>query len=139
MKKVSDVMTREKIHLVSPNQTIADAAALMAKADVGSLPVGDNDRLIGMITDRDIVLRAVAKGLGSDTPVRTVMTEQIKYCYDDQGVSEVAQNMADLGVRRLPVVNREKRLIGFVALSNITSFGDRASKDTLLQGVATPH
>ena len=139
MKKVSDVMTGEKIYLVSPNQTIADAAALMAKADVGSLPVGDNDRLIGMITDRDIVVRAVARGLGSDTPVRVVMTEQIKYCYDDQGVSEVAQNMADLGVRRLPVVNREKRLIGFVALSNITSFGDRGSKDTLLQGVATPH
>jgi len=139
MKKVSDVMTREKIHLASPNQTIADAAALMAQADVGSLPVGDNDRLIGMITDRDIVVRAVAQGLGSDTPVRAVMTEQIKYCYDDQDVSEVAQNMADLGVRRLPVVNREKRLIGFVALSNITSFGDRASKDTLLQGVATPH
>jgi len=139
MQKVSDVMTREKVHLASPDQTIGDAAALMVKADIGSLPVGDSDRLVGMITDRDIVVRAVAQGLGTDTPVRAVMTEHIKYCYDDQDVSEVAQNMADLGVRRLPVVNRDKRLVGFVALSNITSSVDRGSKDTFLAGVATPH
>jgi CBS domain-containing protein len=137
--KISEVMTRDKIHVASPDQTIADAAALMVEADIGSLPVGDNDRLVGMLTDRDIVARAVAQGLGTDTPVRAVMTEQIKYCYDDQDISDVAQNMADLKVRRLPVVDRNKRLVGFVALSNITSSGDRGSKDTLLQGVATPH
>ena len=139
MKRISDVMTRDKVLVVSPDQTIAAAAELMAEADVGSLPVGDNDRLIGMVTDRDIVLRAVARGLGADTPVRAVMTEAIKYCYDDQDVAEVAQNMADLGVRRLPVVNREKRLVGIVALSNMTHFGDKGSTSTLLEGVATPH
>ena len=139
MKKISDVMTRDKVLVVSPDQTIAAAAELMAEADVGSLPVGDNDRLIGMVTDRDIVLRAVARGMGADTPVRAVMTEAIRYCYDDQDVAEVAQNMADLGVRRLPVVNRDKRLVGIVALSNITHFGDRNSKNTLLEGVAKPH
>jgi CBS domain-containing protein len=138
MKKVSDVMTRE-IHLATPDQSIASAAAEMAKADVGSLPVSDADRLVGMITDRDIAVRAVAKGLGAETPVRNVMTGSIKYCYEDQDVDEVARNMADLGVRRLPVVNRDKRLVGFVALSNIVQAGDGRSKDTLLRGVATPH
>ena len=139
MKKISDVMTRERVVLVGPDQTIAEAASLMADADIGSLPVGEADRLVGMVTDRDIVLRAVAQGLGADTQVRRVMTDEIRYCYDDQDVSEVAQNMADLGVRRLPVVNRDKRLVGIVALSNIVQCGEKGSTNTLLDGVATPH
>lgn len=137
MKKVNEVMTRD-IHIAAPDQTLAEAAAEMAKADIGCLPVGQKDKLIGMITDRDIVVRAVAKGLGGETPVRDVMTENIKYCYDDQDVGEVARNMAELGVRRLPVVNRDKRLVGFVALSNIAQCDDKTT-DTLLRGVATPH
>ena len=138
MKKVSDVMTRD-IHLATPEQTIASAAAEMAKADIGCLPVGDKDKLVGMITDRDIVVRAVAQGLGSETPVSRVMTDTIKYCYEDQEVGEVARNMAELGVRRLPVVNREKRLVGFIALSNIAQGGDDKTRDAFLRGVATPH
>ena len=139
MKKISDVMTRERVVLVGPDQTIAEAASLMADADIGSLPVGEADRLVGMVTDRDIVLRAVAQGLGADTQVRRVMTDEIRYCYDDQDVREVAKNMADLGVRRLPVVNRDKRLVGIVALSNIVQCGEKGSTNTLLDGVATPH
>jgi len=138
MKKVSDVMTRD-IHIAAPDQTIADAAAEMARADIGCLPVGDRDRLVGMITDRDIVVRAVAKGLDAKTHVSEVMTDSIKYCYADQSVDEVARNMAELGVRRLPVVNREKRLVGFIALSNIAQGGDDGARDTFLAGVATPH
>ena len=138
MKKISDVMTRE-IHLATPDQSIGAAAAEMARADIGSLPVSDSDRLVGMITDRDIAVRAVAKGLGAETPVRSVMTTSVKYCYDDQDVEEVARNMADLGVRRLPVVNRDKRLVGVVALSNIVHGGDDRTKDALLRGVASPH
>ena len=137
MKKVNEVMTRD-IHIAAPDQTLAEAAAEMAKADIGCLPVGQKDKLVGMITDRDIVVRAVAKGLGAETAVREVMTDNIKYCYDDQDVREVAKNMADLGVRRLPVVNRDKRLVGFVALSNIAQCDDKTT-DTLLRGVATPH
>ncbi|HSJ39698.1 MAG TPA: CBS domain-containing protein, partial [Xanthobacteraceae bacterium] len=79
MKKVSDVMTRD-VHLARPDQTIREAAVEMAKADIGSLPVGENDRLIGMITDRDIVLRAVAKGRDAKTTVRDVMSDRIQYC-----------------------------------------------------------
>jgi CBS domain-containing protein len=138
MKKVSDVMTRD-IHLATPEQTIASAAAEMAKADIGCLPVGDKDKLVGMITDRDIVVRAVAQGLGAETPVSRVMTDSIKYCYDDQEVGEVARNMAELGVRRLPVVDRDKRLVGFIALSNIAQGGDDKTRDAFLRGVATPH
>ena len=138
MKKVSDVMTRD-IHLATPEQTIGSAAAEMAKADIGCLPVGDKDKLVGMITDRDIVVRAVAQGLGAETPVSRVMTDTIKYCYEDQEVGEVARNMAELGVRRLPVVNREKRLVGFIALSNIAQGGDDRTRDAFLRGVATPH
>ena len=138
MKKVSEVMTREVL-VAAPDQTIGDAAAAMADADVGSLPVADNDRLIGMITDRDIVVRAVARGRDAKTPVREVMTDHIRYCYEDQDVQEVAANMADLCIRRLPVVNREKRLVGYIALSNIAQGGDGRSQETLLRGVATPH
>lgn len=138
MKKVRDVMTRD-MHVAAPDQTIAAAAKEMAEADIGCLPVGDNDRLIGMVTDRDMVVRAIAQGKDSQTPIREVMTESIKYCFDDEDVEDVARNMAELGVRRLPVVNRDKRLVGFVALSNIAQGGNSSSKETLLRGVATPH
>jgi CBS domain-containing protein len=137
VKKVNEVMTRD-IHIAAPDQTLAEAAAEMAKADIGCLPVGQKDKLVGMLTDRDIVIRAIAKGLGAETPVRDVMTGNIKYCYDDEDVREVARNMAELGVRRLPVVNRDKRLVGFIALSNIAQCDDKTT-DTLLRGVATPH
>jgi CBS domain-containing protein len=138
MKKINEVMTPD-VRLANPNQTIRDAATVMAEADVGSLPVGENDRLIGMITDRDIVLRAVAQGRDTQTLVRDVMTDKIQYCFEDDNVDRVAKNMADLGVRRLPVLNRDKRLVGIVALSNVAQAGDGKSTKTLLKGVAEPH
>jgi len=138
MEKVSDVMTRD-VRVVSPDQTIREAATQMADADVGSLPVGENDRLVGMITDRDIVLRAVAEGRDPGTTVRSVMTERVQYCFDDEDIDQVARNMADLGVRRLPVVNRDKRLVGILALSNIARCGHTRTTNAFLDGVATPH
>jgi len=138
MKKISDVMTGD-VRVASPDDSIRKAAELMAQSDIGSLPVGENDRLIGMITDRDIVVRAVAKGRGDATLVREVMTEQIRYCFEDENVLDVAKNMSDLGVRRLPVLDRQKRLVGIVALSNIASGGTEQARDALLEGVATPH
>ena len=138
MKTINDVMTKG-VQTVHPEQTIGDAASRMAAADIGSLPVAENDRLIGMITDRDIVLRAVALNLDPRTPVRDVMSEQVKYCFDDADVASVAENMADLGVRRLPVVDQDKRLVGMVALSNLAYSGDGASVHRMLQGVAAPH
>ena len=138
MKQISTVMTAD-VQLARPDQTIRDAAKIMAQADVGSLPVGDGDRLVGMITDRDIAVRAVAAGKGVDTLVRDVMTAQLRYCFEDEDVLDVARNMSELGVRRLPVLNRQKRLVGIVALSNIASGGTEKARDTLLEGVATPH
>jgi len=138
MNKISEVMTRE-IQVARPDQTIREAAMMMAREDIGSLPVGENDKLVGMITDRDIAVRAVAEGRSPETSVREVMTERIKYCYDDEDVKQVAQNMAELQVRRLPVVNRDKLLVGIVALSNVAQCGDKKATTEMLRGVATPH
>ncbi|HET7671810.1 MAG TPA: CBS domain-containing protein, partial [Burkholderiales bacterium] len=113
--RVSEAMTRE-VRVASPGQSIRDVAKMMDEINAGAMPVGENDRLVGMITDRDIAIRAVALGKGPDTPVRDVMsTEQVLYCYEDEEIDHVAKNMAENQVRRLPVVNREKRLVGIVA------------------------
>ncbi|HLI17065.1 MAG TPA: CBS domain-containing protein [Rhodanobacteraceae bacterium] len=138
MKSISDVMT-DDVYLVTPEQTIAEAALLMRDKDVGSVAVHEDDKLVGMLTDRDLAVRAVAEGLDPGTAVREVMSRGVKYCFDDQDVDEVAANMADLEVRRLPVVNREKRLVGFVALSNVAFAGEPASAQVLLNSVASPH
>lgn len=133
--KAGEVMTQE-CFVVGLEQTIAQAAVLMRDKDVGSIPVGSNDKLVGMLTDRDIVVRATAQNKGPETPVRDIMSDKIKYCFDDEDVEQVARNMADLQVRRLPVVNREKRLVGFISLSNIAGSGQGS---TVLRGVAQPH
>jgi CBS domain-containing protein len=116
--RVSEAMTRD-VKICTPGQTIREVARTMAEIEAGSMPVGENDRLIGMITDRDIAIRAVAQGKGPDTPVREVMSEHIHYCYDDEDLDHVAQNMGDIRVRRLPVVNREKRLVGILSLGDV--------------------
>ena len=102
--KVSNVMTKN-IRLVSPDQTLRDAARLMSEEDVGALPVADSDRLVGMVTDRDIAIRGVGEGMAADAKVRQVMTEQVKYCFEDEDLAHVSQNMASLQMRRLPVMN----------------------------------
>ena len=112
--KVSDAMTRD-VRVANPNQTIQDAAKMMSDVDSGVLPVGENDRLVGMITDRDIAVRAVAQGKGPQTLVREVMTDHVHYCFDDEDTDEVTRKMADRQVRRLPVVNRDKRLVGILS------------------------
>jgi CBS domain-containing protein len=116
--KVSEAMTRD-VRVVDPNETVQQAARLMANLDAGVLPVGENDRLIGMITDRDIAIRGVAAGKGPDTPLCDVMTHEVEYCFDDQDVTEVTRNMGDIRVRRLPVLNREKRLVGILSLGDV--------------------
>src|SRR5438477_12860278 len=116
--RVSEAMTRE-VRVATPAQSIRDVAKIMAEIDAGAMPVGENDRLVGMITDRDIAVRCVALGKGPDTPVREIMSVDVCYCFEDQELDEVAANMADIKVRRLPVVNREKRLVGVVSLGDV--------------------
>jgi CBS domain-containing protein len=111
-------MTRD-VYIASPDETIQQAAMAMAGIDAGALPVADNDRLIGMITDRDIAIRGVAEGKSPMTKVRDVMTTDVKYCFDDQNLEEVTLNMGVIQVRRLPVVDRDKRLVGILSLGDV--------------------
>jgi len=135
--RVSDAMTRE-VRVASPGQSIREVAKIMAEIDAGAMPVGDNDRLVGMITDRDIAIRAVAEGKGPDTPVREVMsTETVLYCYEDEELDHVAKNMSEQQVRRLPVVNRDKRLVGIVSLGNLAQTEGRAANKAV-KGVTKP-
>jgi CBS domain-containing protein len=120
--KVNKVMTHD-VRLLRPDQTISEAAILMAEIDSGALPVGDNDRLVGMITDRDIVIRGLAQGKSPDTKVADIMTKEVLYCFDTDEVDEAARNMGKAKVRRLPVLNKDKRMVGIVSL------GDLARKD----------
>ena len=119
--RVSEAMSKD-VRLATPGQAIRDVAKIMAEIDAGAMPVGENDRLVGMITDRDIAIRAVAAGKSPDTPVREVMsTEKVLYCYDDEDLDHVAKNMSEQRIRRLPVVNREKRLVGIVSLGDVAT------------------
>jgi len=135
--RVSEAMTRD-VRVASPQQSIRDVAQIMSDIDAGALPVGDNDRLVGMITDRDIAVRAVAAGKGPETLVKEIMSGEVLYCFDDEELESVAENMADVRVRRLPVVNRDKRLVGILSLGDIAlSQGDRAA-GMAMEGVSKP-
>lgn len=116
--RIADIMTRN-VHLVRPDETLQYAASLMAEWDVGFLPVADASGLVGTITDRDIVLRAVAPGFdGQETKVGDVMTTNITYCYDNEEAGGVLANMQSLHLRRLAVLDRQNRLAGVVSLSD---------------------
>jgi CBS domain-containing protein len=135
---IRETMT-SAVHLARPDQPISEAARTMASIDAGALPVGENDRLIGIITDRDSAVRAIGQGKGPQTPVREIMSADVCYCFDDQEIEEVAANMADVKVRRLPVVNRDKRLVGIVSLGDIALADDpREAATAALCGVSEP-
>ncbi|BCJ89392.1 inosine-5-monophosphate dehydrogenase [Terrihabitans soli] len=116
--KISEVMTRE-VRVAGPDMTLAEAARLMEELDAGVLPVSNSERLIGMVTDRDIAIRGIGQGLGPKAKVSEVMTEDVKYCYDDDSCDDIARNMGELQLRRLPVVSRDKRLVGIVSLGDL--------------------
>lgn len=126
---VQDVMS-DTVNWIGPETTLCDAARKMREEDVGCLPVGENDRLIGMITDRDIVVRGVAENKSAkDTPVRDAMSKKMLYLFEDQSLDEAAENMAKNDVRRLPVLNRDKRMVGIISLSDLAQ-----AKATTLAG-----
>jgi len=136
--QVKEVMSTD-VHITRADHSICEAARMMAAIDAGALPVSDEDRLVGMITDRDIAVRAVAAHKSPDTPVREVMSAEVMYCFDDDDLDAVAQNMADIKVRRLPVVNRDKRLVGIVSLADIALVETpRPSRATPCQGFPNP-
>jgi len=135
--KVSDVMTRD-VKTVRPDQTAQDAASFMLSANAGSIPVTDGDRLIGMITDRDIAVRGIAKGYGPDTPVRDLMTDDLVSVRDDEDIEDVATKMSDAQVRRLPVIDQDQRLCGIVSLGDLSRETDDECASEALEGVSEP-
>jgi CBS domain-containing protein len=135
--KISEVMTRN-VETIRPDQTAQDAARFMLKADAGSIPVADGDRLIGMITDRDIAVRGIARGYGPDTPVRELMTDDIVCARADDDIDDVASKMSEAQVRRLPVLDDQERLCGIVSLGDLSrEAGDESATDAL-EGVSQP-
>ena len=129
--QIREIMTRE-VDIADPNMTINAVAKQMRDDNIGALPVGENDRLIGMVTDRDIVMRAVAEKRSSrNTAVREVMSKGICYCFEDDDLEGAAQIMAKHQVRRLPVLNRDKRLVGVIALADLGCSDDEAAQGAL--------
>ena len=133
--KVAEAMSRD-VRVANPNQSIYEAACIMAQMDAGVVPVAENDRLVGMITDRDIAVRAVAAGKGPNTLVREVMTPDLKYCFEDEDLSHVAKNMAEQRVRRLPVMSRDKRLVGILSVGDIALTREKKAATEALRGVS---
>jgi CBS domain-containing protein len=137
--QVRDIMTRDPV-LVSPDDTIRNAAQRMMDIDCGALLVEEHDRLVGLLTDRDIVARVVAAGKSPDKcKVRDAMSPAVKFIYEDETEEDVARNMSTLQVRRLPVLNRDKRLVGIVAMADLATRYDGPAAGRAIRQVSQPH
>lgn len=136
--KVAECMSRD-VQIVRPDQPIQEAAQFMLRVDAGSIPVCDGDHVVGMVTDRDIAVRAVAAGRGPETPVREAMTDAVEYCFDDEEIDIVARKMSDSQVRRFPVLSRaDRRLVGIISLGDLSRSGDDENASIALDGVTDP-
>ena len=135
--KVSEVMTRD-VQTIRPDEPVQQAASFMLSSDSGSIPVTDGDRLLGMITDRDIAVRGIAKGYGPDTPVRDLMSGDVVCVREDEDVEDAATKMSQAQVRRLPVIDQEQRLCGIVSLGDLSREGDTETASEALEGVSKP-
>ncbi|HJV85736.1 MAG TPA: CBS domain-containing protein [Noviherbaspirillum sp.] len=138
MQRISDVMTRD-VSSIAPRESVRRAAEMMDQLNVGALPVCDDKRLIGMITDRDITIRATSAGLVPDqVAVADVMTDQVQWCFEDQTVDEVMHKMGDAQIRRMPVVDHDSReLIGIVSLGDLAT-RHSAEVDHTLEEISSP-
>lgn len=138
MQTIAEVMTRD-VRSVSPQETVRRAAEMMDELNVGSLPVCDGQKLVGIVTDRDITVRATAAGRAPDeAKVQEVMTDQIRWCFDDQSVDEVMQQMGDTQIRRVPVIDHNtKQLVGIVSLGDLAT-KHSAQVDRTLENISSP-
>ena len=129
--RAGEFMTRDVV-TVRPDATVREAACLMDDLNVGALPVCDGRRLVGIITDRDITVRATADGMRPDaTPVRMVMTGDVCWCSEDDSIEEIEREMARRQIRRLPVVDGHKRLVGMLTLGDLAADRARGTEETL--------
>ena len=135
--KVSEVMTTE-VETVSADQTAREAASFMLRADAGSIPVCEGDRVIGIITDRDIAVRGVAEGRGPDTPVSELMSDGVICAREDDEIDMVARRMSDEQIRRLPVLDADDRLCGIVSLGDLARETTTPAAEQALEGVSAP-
>jgi CBS domain-containing protein len=134
---VREVMTPDVV-IASPDDTLQHAAEMMVDIDAGVLPVAEKDRLVGMLTDRDITVRAVAAGkTPAECKVREIMSPEIKYIYEDESLEDAARNMSELQIRRLPVLSRDKRLVGIVSLGDL-ALKKKGPAGDALKGVSRP-
>jgi CBS domain-containing protein len=130
--RLKDILTRDP-HVIRPDAMICEAARMTKRSDIGMLPVCDGESLVGTITDRDLTIRATAEGCDPlSTRVKDVMTPSVFWCYDDQEVEEAAQLMEEKQIRRLPIVNRKKRLVGIISLGDLAL---RAQNEQLVEEV----
>lgn len=136
--RISDIMSRD-VKVADPTTTLRDAAEEMARIDTGALPVCDGRQLLGMVTDRDIVVRGLAKGLGPDSSVTQVMTQGVEYCFEDDDLTEVADKMATSQIRRVPVVDADKNLVGIVSLGDLAREARPAQSGDVLEEVSQPN
>lgn len=137
MQTISEIMTRD-VTVISPDDSIQRAAQMMKDWNVGALPVCDGQRLVGMISDRDITIRATAAGQAPDQiKVADAMTAEVLWCFEDQTVGEVLQQMGDAQIRRIPVINRDKQLVGMVSLGDIAT-RHAADTDDTLEDISMP-
>ena len=137
--KLKEVMT-PGVEVIAPEATLQQAAAKMRRLNIGPLPVCDGDQLVGMLTDRDITVRAVAEGCDpTSTTVREAMTPDIAYCFDDQAIGDAIRTMERYQIRRLPILDRDKRLVGMVSLGDLAvSSGDQQQVGETLKQVSEP-
>ncbi|WP_294121903.1 CBS domain-containing protein [Sphingomonas sp.] len=135
--KISEVMTTE-VETISASQTAREAASFMLRADAGSIPVCDGDKVVGMITDRDIAVRGVAEGRGPDTPVSELMSDGIICAREDDDIHDVARRMGEEQVRRLPVLDAQDRLCGIVSLGDLSREARGDAAQQALEGVSAP-
>jgi CBS domain-containing protein len=135
--KVSEVMTSD-VQTVTPDQSAREAASFMLRAEAGSIPVTEGDKVIGMITDRDIAVRGVAEGRGPDTPVRELMTDHIICARENDNVDDIARRMSEEQVRRLPVLDADDRLCGIVSLGDLARESRGEEAHQALEGVSQP-
>jgi CBS domain-containing protein len=138
--RVSEAMTRD-VCVCGPDERIRDCAAAMARNGIGVLPVAENNLLIGMVTDRDIAIRAIAAGKGPDTPVREVLSREVLYCFEDQDLEHVAKSMGLAKIRRVPVLTRDSRVAGILSLADVAQRSPEAAADAVakLSKPGAPH
>lgn len=135
--QVADVMTRG-VRTMKPSDTLLIAAQAMDEMNVGVMPVCDGERLVGMVTDRDIAMRGVAQGRTPDTRLSDVMSGDVQWCYDDDSVDDVAAKMRDAQIRRLPVVDHDKHLVGILSLGDIAVKAGEDEASDALAGISEP-